>query len=88
VKLVYDPMKLSGVTTAIPGVVGVLQMVSELTHAISRACTGQLRRIQWCMNQGLGYVRMTHGSSERDTVYMLLTVRTDVTKRGRFLAWG
>jgi hypothetical protein len=82
VKLVYDPMTLSGVTTAIPGVVGVLQMVSELTHAISRACTGQLRRIQWCMNQGLGYVRMTHGSSGRDTVCMLLTVRTDVTKRG------
>jgi hypothetical protein len=37
--------RLSGVTTARPGVAGVLQMVSELTLAVSRARTGQLRRI-------------------------------------------
>jgi hypothetical protein len=46
VGLVYDHRGLSGVTTARPGVVGVLQMVSEPTLAISRACTGQLRRIR------------------------------------------
>jgi hypothetical protein len=37
VGLVYDPRELSGVTTAKPGVVGVLQMVSEPTLTVSRA---------------------------------------------------
>jgi hypothetical protein len=45
VGLVYDPSELAGVTTARPRVVEVLQMVSELTLVVSRACTGQLRRI-------------------------------------------
>jgi hypothetical protein len=68
VGLVYDPRGLPGVTTARPGVVGVLQMVSEPTLAVSRTRTGQLRRIRWCTSQGRGYVCMTHGSSGRDTV--------------------
>jgi hypothetical protein len=46
VRLVYDPKELSVVTTARPGVAGVLQMVSELTLAVSRARTDQLRRIR------------------------------------------
>jgi hypothetical protein len=40
VGLVYDPMRLSGVTTARPGVAEVLQMVSEPTLAVSRTRTG------------------------------------------------
>jgi hypothetical protein len=68
VGLVYDPRGLSGVTTARPGVAGVLQMVSESTLTVSRARTGLLRRIRWRMGQGRGYVRMTRGSSRRDTV--------------------
>jgi predicted ABC-type transport system involved in lysophospholipase L1 biosynthesis ATPase subunit len=46
VRLVYVPMGLSGVTTARSGVAAVLQMVSEPTLVVSRACTGQLRRIR------------------------------------------
>jgi hypothetical protein len=69
VGLVYDPMGLPGVTTTRPGVVGVLQMVSEPTLAVSRARSGQLRRIWWCTGQGRGYVCMIRGSSGRDTVW-------------------
>jgi hypothetical protein len=69
VGLVYDHMGLSGITTVRPGVTGVLQMVLELTLVVSRARTGQLRRIRWRMSQGHGYVRMTHGSSGRDTIW-------------------
>jgi hypothetical protein len=69
VGLVYDPRGLPGVTTVRPGVAGVLQMVSEPTLAVSRARTGQLRRIRWRTGQGRGYVRMTCGSSRRDTVW-------------------
>jgi hypothetical protein len=69
VRLVYDPRGLSGVMTAKPGVAGVLQMVSELTLMVSRARTGQLRRIRRCTGQGRGYIRMTRGSSGRDTVW-------------------
>jgi hypothetical protein len=69
VGLVYDPRGLPGVTTARSGVAGVLQMVSEPTLAVSRARTGQLRRIRWRTGQGRGYVRMTCGSSGRDTVW-------------------
>jgi hypothetical protein len=43
--LVYDPRMLSGVMNVRPGVVGVLQMVSELILTVSRVCMGQLRRI-------------------------------------------
>jgi hypothetical protein len=68
VGLVYDPRGLPGITTARPEVAGVLQMVSELTLAVLRARTGQLRRIRWCTGQGRGYVRMTRWSSGRDTV--------------------
>jgi hypothetical protein len=69
VGLVYDPRGLAGVMTARLGVVGVLQMVSEPTLTVSRAHTSQLRWIQWRMGQGRGYVRMTHGSSRKDTVW-------------------
>jgi hypothetical protein len=69
VGLVYDPMGLPGVTTAMARVAGVLQMVLEPTLTVSRARTGQLRRIRWHTGQGCGYVRMTHGSSGRDTVW-------------------
>jgi hypothetical protein len=67
--LVYDPMGLTGVTTVRPRVAGVLQMVSGVTLMILRACTGQLRRIRWHTGQGRGYVHMTCGSSERNTVW-------------------
>jgi hypothetical protein len=67
--LVYDPRGLPGVTTARPRVAGVLQMVSEPTLAVSWARTGQLRRIRWRTGQGCGYVRMTRGSSRRDTIW-------------------
>jgi hypothetical protein len=61
-------MGLTGVTTARPGVAGVLQMVSESTLAVSRARTGQLRRIRCRTGQERGYVCMTRGSSGRDMV--------------------
>jgi hypothetical protein len=66
---VYDPRGLSGVTTARPRVVGVLQIVSEPTLAVSRARMGQLRRIQWRTGQGREYVHMTRESFGRDTVW-------------------
>jgi hypothetical protein len=69
VRLVYNARGLLGVTTARPGVAGVLQMVSEPTLAVSWARTGQLRRIRWRTGQGRGYVRMTRESSVRDTVW-------------------
>jgi hypothetical protein len=69
VGLVYDSRVPPRVMTARPGVAGVLQMVLELTLVVSRARTGQLRRIRWRTGHGRGYVRMTGGSSERDTVW-------------------
>jgi hypothetical protein len=69
VRLVYDPMELTGVTTTRPRVAEMLQMVSESIIAVSRAHKVQLRRIQWCTGQVHGYVRMTYGSSRRDTVW-------------------
>jgi hypothetical protein len=69
VGLVYDPRVLPGVMTARPRVNEVLQMVSESTLAVSRAHTGQLRRIRWHTGQGRGYVHMTCGSSGRETVW-------------------
>jgi hypothetical protein len=68
VGLVYDPRELTGVTTTRLRVAGVLQMVSEPTLAVSRARMSQLRRMRWRTGQGRGYVRMTRGSSGRDTV--------------------
>jgi hypothetical protein len=68
VRLVYDLRRLLGVTTTRPGEARVLQMVSEPTLTVSRPCTGQLRRIRWRTGQGRGYIRMTRGSSGRDTV--------------------
>jgi hypothetical protein len=44
--LVYDPRELPEVTTARPRVARVLQIVSEPTLVVSRAHTGQLRRIR------------------------------------------
>jgi hypothetical protein len=38
--LVYGPRELPGVSTSGPIVDGVLQMVSEPTLAVSRACVG------------------------------------------------
>jgi hypothetical protein len=58
VGLVYDPRGLAGVTTVRPEVPGVLQMVTEPTLTVARVRTSQER----------GYVCMTRGSSERDTV--------------------
>jgi hypothetical protein len=46
VGLVYDPRELTGVMTVRPAVAGVLQIVSEPTLVVSRARTGQLRRIR------------------------------------------
>jgi hypothetical protein len=69
VGLVYDRRGLPGVTTIRPRVAGVLQIVSEPTLAVSRARMGQLRRIRWRTGQARGYVRMTRGSSGRDTVW-------------------
>jgi hypothetical protein len=43
--LVYDPRELTEVTTARPGVPGMLQMVSNPTLTISQARTRQLIRI-------------------------------------------
>jgi hypothetical protein len=37
---IYDPRELSGVSTTGPGVDGALQVVSEPTLAVSRACVG------------------------------------------------
>jgi hypothetical protein len=50
VGIIYDSRELSGVSTTGPGVVGVLQVVSELTLTVSRTCVGQ----------GLRY--MAHGA--------------------------
>jgi hypothetical protein len=69
VGLVYNPSELLEVTTARPEVVGVLQMVSASTLAVSWVRMSQLRRIRWRMGQGRGYVCMTRGSSGRDTIW-------------------
>jgi hypothetical protein len=37
---IYDPRELPGVSTASPGVGGVLQMVSKPALTVSRACVG------------------------------------------------
>jgi hypothetical protein len=37
---IYDPRELAGVSTASPELDGVLQVVSEPTLAVSRACVG------------------------------------------------
>jgi hypothetical protein len=37
---IYDPRELPGVSTVGPGVDGLLQVVSEPTPAVSRACVG------------------------------------------------
>jgi hypothetical protein len=41
VGMVYDPRGLLGVSIIGPGVDEVLQLVSELTLAVSRACVGR-----------------------------------------------
>jgi hypothetical protein len=38
--IIYDSRELPGVSTTGPGVDRVLQVVSELTLAVSRACVG------------------------------------------------
>jgi hypothetical protein len=45
---IYDIREVSGVSTVGPGVNGVLQVVSEPTLAVSRACVGQ----------GVGYMAL------------------------------
>jgi hypothetical protein len=40
VGIIYDPRELPGVSTIGLGVDGVLQVVSELTLAVSRVCVG------------------------------------------------
>jgi hypothetical protein len=37
---IYDPRELPGVSTAVQGLDGVLQVVSEPTLEVSRACVG------------------------------------------------
>jgi hypothetical protein len=37
---IYDPRELLGVSTTVPRLEGVLQVVSEPTLAVSRACVG------------------------------------------------
>jgi hypothetical protein len=69
VRLVYDHRELTIVTTVRPGVVGMLQMVLELTLAVSWARTGQWRRIRWHTGQGCRYIHMTRGSSGREMVW-------------------
>jgi hypothetical protein len=71
VGLVYIPRELLRVTIVRPRVAGVLKMVSEPTLTVSWARMGQFRRIQYHTGQGCGYVRMTCGSSGRDTVCMM-----------------
>jgi hypothetical protein len=46
VGLVYDTRGLPGVTTVRPRMAEILQMISEPTLMVSRARTGQLRRIR------------------------------------------
>jgi hypothetical protein len=46
VGLVYDTRGLPGVTTVRPKMAEMLQMISEPTLMVSRARTGQLRRIR------------------------------------------
>jgi hypothetical protein len=46
VGLVYDIRGLPGVTTVRPRMAEMLQMISEPTLMVSRARTGQLRRIR------------------------------------------
>jgi hypothetical protein len=67
--LVYNPRGLPGVTITRPGMVGVLQMVSEPTLAVLRVCMGQLRRKRWRTGYGRGFIHMTRGFSGRDTVW-------------------
>jgi hypothetical protein len=38
--MIYDPRELPGVSTVGPGLDGVLQVVSEPTFMVSRACVG------------------------------------------------
>jgi hypothetical protein len=40
VGIIYDTRELPGVSTIGPGLDGVLQVVSESTLAVSRACVG------------------------------------------------
>jgi hypothetical protein len=75
--LVYDPRGLPGVTTVRPGVVGVLQMVSELTLMVSRARTDQLRSIRWHTGPLGGTQYGTYGASwTYGTHIPVLEVRT------------
>jgi hypothetical protein len=67
-RLIYDPKGPTGVMTVRPGVIVMLQMVSESTLTISRARTGQLRRMRWHTDQVHEYVRMTREFSGRDTI--------------------
>jgi hypothetical protein len=62
---------MPGVMTARPGVAGMLQMVSELTLAVSRARIGQLRRVRTWVHTHDAWV-LWHG---HDMVRMLLTGR-------------
>jgi hypothetical protein len=45
-RLIYDPRDVIGVMTVRPRVAEVLQIISESTLVVLRACTGQLRRIR------------------------------------------
>jgi hypothetical protein len=45
-ELVFNPSRLTGVTTIRPIVAGVLQMILELTLAVLQVRMSQLRRIR------------------------------------------
>jgi hypothetical protein len=74
--MTYDPRELPGVSTTGSRVDGVLQMVSERTHMVSRACVGK----------GFGY--MAHVGSERSHDMTYENTRHRRGQEGRFLAWG
>jgi hypothetical protein len=76
VGLVYDPRRQLGVTTARPGVVEVLQIILEPTLAVSRARTGQLRRIWWRVGQGGTQYDTNAANWTYGTCMLVLNVRT------------
>jgi hypothetical protein len=80
---VYDPRGLLGViSTVSPGLVGVLQMVSEPTLIVSRTCRWAKGSSIWCMTHvGLEW---SHGMTYDDTRHTNMVK----TQERRFLTWG
>jgi hypothetical protein len=76
---IYDLRELPEISTAGPGVDGVLEMVSEPTLAVSRACVGYGVRVYevWCMWVWSGHM-----------AWHMTALDIQTWPRGRFLAWG